>query len=64
MNIKYMNTIEDRIKDCKMWKQSEENLKSFKETMNLVKQYYIKHTKQAPPSPLYEIPSDLFPYLF
>ena len=64
MNIKYINTIEDRIKDCKMWKQAEENLKSFKETMKLVKQYPVKPMKRAPPSLLYEIPSDLFPYLF
>ena len=59
-----MNTIEDRMKDCERWKQAEENLKRFKGTVELVKQYPIKPMKRAPPSPPYEIPNGLFPYLF
>ncbi len=60
-----MNTIEDRMKDCERCKQVEENLKSFKGMMELVKQYPLKRpVKQAPPSQPYEIPNGLFPYLF
>jgi len=65
MNIKYINTSEDRMKDCERWKQAKENLKMFKGMMKFVKQYHLKRpVKQAPPSPPYETPNDLFPYLF
>jgi len=64
MNIQYINTIEDRIKDNESWKKVEKNLKKFKETIKLVKQYHIKPTQRALPSSHYKLPRDLFPYLF
>lgn len=54
-----MNTIEDRIKDCERWKQAEENLKRFKETMELVKQYPIKHKWKLVSPPRWYLTSDL-----
>jgi len=63
-NFKCMNTIEDKIKGCEKWKQAKENLKNFKETMGLVKQYPVKPMKRTPLSPPYEILKDLLPYLF
>lgn len=54
-----MDTIEDRMKECERWEQAEENLKSFKETMKLVKQYPIKHNMKRVPPPHWDLTTDL-----
>ncbi|MBU2612502.1 MAG: hypothetical protein KKB62_02160 [Nanoarchaeota archaeon] len=50
-----MKSLEKRMSDFKDFKKAQKNLKEFEKMMELVKNYPIKKSGPAPPSPPYTI---------